>query len=121
MHGNGAVFFPVLGRILLGIFFVFLAVHHAMHWRLRADKMRERHIVMPTLVLWVGIILYFIGGLFLIFKLIIGITVIVLSITVLIRAFVMGNFWSKKGDEQHLASLYFMTNIALLGALWMAL
>jgi uncharacterized membrane protein YphA (DoxX/SURF4 family) len=121
MHGDGAVFLPMIGRVLLGFFFVFLAVSHAMNWRIRVDGLRQRNVIMPTLVLWVGIVLYFLGGLCLVFNLFICTFVMILSIMLLIRAVLLGNFWSKTGDEQHLASIDFMTNIALVGALLMAL
>jgi len=121
MSGEGSVYLPVIGQILLGAFFVFLAVSHAMNWRTRSDNLRQRNVIMPTIVLWIAIILYFIGGLFLIFHLAMCTVVTVLSIVVLIRAVIMGNFWSKKGDEQHTASIQFMTNIALLGALLLTL
>lgn len=121
MGSEGSVYLPVIGQILLGAFFVFLAVSHAMNWRTRSDSLRQRNVILPTVVLWIAILIYFLGGLFLIFHLAMCTVVTVLSIAVIIRAIIMGNFWSKKGDDQHVASIHFMTNIALLGALLLTL
>lgn len=121
MGGEGSVYLPVIGQILLGAFFIFLAISHAMNWRTRSDHLRERNVILPTLVLWLSILLYFLGGLFLVFHLAMCTVVAVLSIMVIIRAVIMGNFWSSKGDDQHIASLQFMTNMALLGALLLTL
>jgi len=121
MSGNDTVFLPMIGRVLLGIFFMYLAVSHAMHWRTRTENLRKKNVLMPTLLLWVGIIVYFLCGFFLIFKFAIGTIVTILAIAVIIRAVILGNFWSKKTEDQLEARLQFMTNIALLGALLMAL
>lgn len=117
MHSSDAVFLPIIGQILIGVFFVFLAMSHGTHWRQRVDGLRERQVILPTLLLWISIVLYFLGGLFLIFGVFIPTVVAVLVVVLLIRALLLGNFWSKKGDEQHAAVLHFMTNLALIGAL----
>ena len=121
MAGEGAVYLPLIGRILVGAFFVFLSISHAIHWRVRSDDLRARNILMPTLFLWVAIILYFICGFFFIFHFAMPSVVFILAIMLIIRALILGNFWSKKAVDQHTARIQFMTNIALLGAVLMAL
>lgn len=118
---HDAVYLPMIGRVLLGLFFIFLAVSHGFNWKVRAQGLRERNVIMPTLVLWIGVIVYFLGGLCLVFSLALSTVVTVLVIAVIIRAIITGNFWSKKGDDMHCASIKFMTNIAIIGALLMAL
>jgi putative oxidoreductase len=120
--GTGeSVYLPIIGRGLLALFFIFLGVIHAMHWRIQTEVLRSRNVLMPTLVLWIGIVLYLVCGFFLFFGWAVSTVAVILIIMLLLRAAVMGSFWATHADERRVSLIHFMTNIALIGALLMVI
>lgn len=110
----------VIGRVLVGLFFVWVGVCHARNWQQNVDKMRSQNIFLPTIALWLGVLISVLGGLVVVLGWKMRIAIALLIIMLALIALVGHRFWTMQGEERCLHSRCFMTKIALIGALLMA-
>lgn len=116
-----AAFLAVLGRILVGLFFVWAGVSYARAWQRTVETMRSQQVFLPTVALWLGVVIQIVAGVMVIlgWELRVGVGLLILML--LIISGVAHRFWNMQGEERRLHGLQMMNNLALIGALLMAL
>lgn len=108
----------VLGRVFIGIFFVFFGMWNSYHWRPTLEAMRQKHIPIASVVLWFGIILETLCGLMLIVGYHTPIAALLLIPFTLVSIVMFHHFWTFSGEIRRLNMLCFITNLtATMGAL----
>ena len=110
----------IIGRILLGGFFIWSAFGHFIGLKQRAAYARSKNVPLPTTSVAFSGLLFLIGGLGILFGFHVGISAIILAITMVIITFWMHQFWNV-ADPMHKANeeIAFSKNLAIIGALLM--
>lgn len=115
-------FLPVLGRILIGFFFLFFGIWNVMHRQAILSFMRQKHIPFTRPVLAVGIIWQSALGLLLIIGIGVQLAALLLIPFTLISVFIFHAFWNFEGETRQLNMALFIANLtATLGGLLLLL
>lgn len=110
----------MLGRILLGGFFVFQAYGHFKNHTGMTHYARAKGLPLPGIAVFTSGIFLLLGGLSLVigFEMIIGMWLLVIFLVP--TTFIMHTFWKEKDAQTRMIeTIMFSKNIALIGALLM--
>ncbi len=112
----------LLGRFLLGGYFLFAGINHFTNTRTLAEAAEKRGVFEPViLTLLSGFVLVF-GALGILFWIIPGVALLSLAIFLLLTGAIMHPFWLLKNAAPEVRMLemrFFFGNLALAGALMM--
>ena len=113
---------PVLGRFLIGFFFVFFGVWNTCHWRPTLDFMLQKKIPFSFACLWFGITLQTVTGLMLIVNSYVKIAALLLIPFDIVSVLIFHAFWNFEGEIRRLNMIIFFANLTgTLGALLLLL
>jgi putative oxidoreductase len=108
----------VVGRILLGGFFVFAGVHHFPALTPISEAMRGRGVPFPRATLLFGTFWQIAFGALLIIGVVTMFAALALAAFVIAATIMMLNFWDHPpGPDREAAYRGFQTNVAILGGL----
>jgi len=112
----------VIGRILVGGFFIIAGVNHFAHLKMMAGYAKMKGTPAPELAVGTSGILLLLGGLSLLLGFHPTIGVILLAIFLVPTSFMIHNFWAVQDPQAKMNDLVnFEKNIAILGFLLMTL
>jgi putative oxidoreductase len=116
------VYLFLLGRILLGGYFVMSGVNHFKHLHMLTGYAQSKGVPMPREAVLLTGLMMVLGGLGILLGVAVQVSILVLSIFLLVTTIQMHQFWkisdqmARMGEE-----INFKKNLALLGALLMLL
>lgn len=111
-----------LGRVLYGGFFIKSAVNHFMNTSALAGYAASKKVPMPKLAVIGSGLLIFLGGLWILTGIYVGVGVIELALFLIPVSFTMHAYWNDTDPMQKMSNrINFMKNMALLGAALMLL
>lgn len=102
---------PLLGRVLVGVFFVFFGFWNIMHWQPTLNAMRQKSIPLASLLLAAGIVLQTLCGLMLIVGIYAKLAALLLIPFTVIAVFMFHAFWTFTGEARRLNIAIFVTHL----------
>ncbi len=102
---------PVLGRVLIGLLFLFFGVWNSCHWRPTLDFMHQKKIPLAMPFLWLGIAWQTIMGLLLILGIEVKIAAVLLIPFTVVSVFIFHAFWNFEGEVRRLNMILFIANL----------
>lgn len=110
----------VIGRILLGGYFIYSGIGHFMGLTAMAGYAKSKHIPAPTLAVALSGLMLLAGGLSILFNAWMVTGILILEAFLLIATFTMHQFWTVKDPMARMSeTIGFSKNLALIGALLM--
>jgi uncharacterized membrane protein YphA (DoxX/SURF4 family) len=107
----------LLGRLIVGAFYLFGAVHHFSNVHALAQVAGGRGVPLPTVAIVVSGLLLAFGGLTLLLGVLPRLGVAAVALFFIPVTFVMHAFWSDSGPAERVSDLVnFTKNLALLGS-----
>lgn len=106
-----------VGRIFICIIFIAAAVNKLTHWDLNAQMMAAKGMTNIPLLLILGMIVEFIGGLSLLLGFKPRLGALLLFLFLIPTTLIMHNFWSVPEVERDLQTVMFFKNLAIMGGL----
>jgi putative oxidoreductase len=107
----------VIGRFLLGGFFVAAGIHHFFIVRAVSGAIAARGVPAPTLVLMVGTAFQIAAGLLLMAGTLVTLAALGLVIFTIAASVMLLNFWSAEGAAREAALNGWKSNLAIVGGL----
>lgn len=111
----------LIGRIILGLFFVNSGFNHFAHLGMIAGYAGSKKIPAPKFLAFVSGLFLFLGGLSILLGVYPVIGIILIIAFLLPAAFFVHNFWTLPKEQRPADKVNFMKNLALVGALLMLL
>lgn len=112
----------LIGRILLGAFFLWKAVERMQHWNEAGEALRRKKIPYVSHVLSLSMLFLVIGGLSIILGIYARGGALLLLIYMVAHMYKLHAFWSLgAGTERTLEKLMFMKDLAIVGGLFLIL
>ncbi|MBI4544679.1 MAG: DoxX family membrane protein [Gemmatimonadetes bacterium] len=112
----------LVGRVLFGGYFIFNAMGHlVMYTDMMTDYSRMKGVPAPRLAVYLTGLLLLVGGLTILLGYEPEWGVAALALFFLGVTFKMHDFWNQEGEARMYQMLFFMRNVALLGASLMLL
>jgi putative oxidoreductase len=109
---------PVLGHVLIGLYFVFFGIWNIYHWRPTIDVMLEDKIPSPILLMSIGVSCQIILGAIIMSNIQIKIAALLLIVFTLFSVFMFHPFWKYKSDKRKYHMNKFADNLTVtMGAL----
>jgi uncharacterized membrane protein YphA (DoxX/SURF4 family) len=109
---------PMVGRILIGSYFVFFGFWNIYHYRPLFTILIEKKIPLPFLILPLGIFWQISAGTIIISGNYVKIAALSLAILTLLSVCIMHDFWNHKAEARRISMAMFITKITIvLGAL----
>ncbi|MEK7190391.1 MAG: DoxX family membrane protein [Patescibacteria group bacterium] len=116
------VYLFILGRILLGGYFIMSGVNHFRHLKMLTGYAQSKGVPMASTAVWVTGLMMLLGGLGILLGVYVELSVLLLGLFLLVTTLQMHQFWkitdqmARMGEEVN-----FKKNMALLGAVLMLL
>ncbi len=114
----------ILGQIIVGVYFIYNAFNHFRHTSDLAAytaSAASAHVPAPKVAVVGSGILLLLGGLSVLFNIYMGVGILLLVIFLIPTSFLMHAYWrSENPGERASQRIAFMKNMALLGALLLA-
>jgi uncharacterized membrane protein YphA (DoxX/SURF4 family) len=108
----------ILGRILLGGYFVMSGINHFRHLTSMTGYAHSKNVPMPKQAVMLTGLMLLLGGLGILFWSYVTYAVYILILFLLVVSFKMHQFWKIQDPMQKMSEqVNFMKNLALLGAL----
>jgi uncharacterized membrane protein YphA (DoxX/SURF4 family) len=115
------IYLFVLGRILLGGFFIMSGMNHFRHLKMLAGYAQSKGTPMAREAVLVSGLMMFLGGLGILLGIYVQISILLVSVALIGITFQMHQFW-KESDQARMADeVNFKKNMAILGAALMLL
>ncbi|MEX2515216.1 MAG: DoxX family protein [Candidatus Paceibacterota bacterium] len=111
----------VIGRILLGGYFVMMAFNHFKDSESMAGYAKSKNVPMPKIAVIGTGVLMALGGLGIVLGAFPQLAILLLILFLLPTTFMMHDFWNAEGQEKQMEMINFTKNLALVGALIMLL
>lgn len=115
-----SLFFLILGRVLLGGFFVWAGVHHFFILEPVSKAMADRGVPQARLVLIVGSLFQIVCGVALMLGLYVAAAALGLVIFTLVASVMLVNYWDMEGSARDNAITTWKSNLAIVGGLLIA-
>ena len=116
------VYLFILGRILLGGYFIMSGVNHFRHLKMLTGYAQFKGVPMASTAVWVTGLMMLLGGLGILLGVYVELSILLLGLFLLVTTLQMHQFWkitdqmARMGEE-----INFKKNMALLGAVLMLL
>ena len=111
----------ILGRILLGGYFLKAGYNHMKNMKMLAGYAGSKKVPMPTTAVFFTGLLLLIGGLGILLGVYVQFAILCIVVFLIGVTFQMHDFWKDKGPERMGNEINFYKNMALLGAVLMLL
>ncbi|MES2023163.1 MAG: DoxX family membrane protein [Patescibacteria group bacterium] len=110
----------VIGRILLGGFFLLNGYNHMKNMKMMAGYAGSKGVPMPTLAVFVTGLMLLLGGAGILLGVYVRVAILLLSIFLVGVSFKMHDYWNLEDPMQKMVQeINFKKNMAILGALLM--
>lgn len=110
----------VIGRIILGLYFIYNAINHFTHVSYMGAYAKSKGVPLAPLAIVVSGLLLLFGGLSMLFGAYPVVGIILLILFLVPVSFTMHNFWAiQDPQDKMLQTVNFLKNMALAGALLM--
>lgn len=116
--GDWENFLFLLGRILIGVFFLWKAMEKIKHWNESASILKKKKVPYISYVLPISTAVQLVGGAFIVLGLYTDIACAFLAIHMIVHMYKVHNFWNMSGQEKNFEKLSFMKDLAILGSLF---
>lgn len=111
----------LIGRILLGGYFIFSAVNHFKDLEAMTGYANSKNVPMPKVAVMVTGAMLALGGLGILLGSFPQLAILLLILFLLPTTLMMHDFWNAEGQEKQMEMINFTKNLALVGALLMLL
>lgn len=112
----------VIGRLVIGLYFIFNGVNHFMRDKILSEYAHSKGVPMPTAAVMATGVLLLLGGLSMLLGLYPVFGVVILLIFFIPVSVIMHNFWAVSDPQAKMIEMVnFLKNMALVGALLMFL
>jgi putative oxidoreductase len=112
----------IIGRIILGVFFIYSGVNHFIGFRMMTEYARMKGVPFPAIAQGATGLMLLLGGLSIVFGLYPSVGIVLLVAFLVPVSLMMHNFWKLEDPQLKMADrVNFMKNMALVGALLMLL
>jgi putative oxidoreductase len=112
----------VLGRILVGGYFIMSGVNHFQHLKMLTGYAQSKGVPMPRGAVQLSGLMMLLGGAGILLGVLIGYSVLLLTLFLFCVSFKMHDFWNVSDPMQKMGEkINFTKNMALLGAILMFL
>ncbi|MFZ1019541.1 MAG: DoxX family membrane protein [Minisyncoccia bacterium] len=112
----------ILGRIILGGYFIMSGVNHFRHLKMLAGYAESKKVPMASTAVWFTGLMMLLGGLGILLGVWIEFSVLLLSVFLLVTTLMMHQYWTVSEPGAKMSEqINFMKNMALLGAVLMLL
>lgn len=116
------VYLFLLGRVLLGGFFVMSGLNHFKHHTMLTGYAKSKGVMLPGGAVWLTGLMMLLGGLGVLLGVYIQLSVLLLAVFLLVVTFKMHQYWKVSDQMARMGEeINFKKNIALLGAVLMLL
>jgi uncharacterized membrane protein YphA (DoxX/SURF4 family) len=116
------IYLFVLGRILLGGYFIIGGISHFKSLKMMAGYAQSKGVPMASTAVFLSGLMLLLGGLGILLGVYIGLSVLLLAVFLLVVTFQMHRFWKVEDQGAKMGErINFMKNMALLGAVLMLL
>ncbi len=105
---------PLIGRILIGSYFVFFGVWNIYHCRPLLNILIQKNIPLPFIFLPLGIFWQITAGVMIVFGSSIKIAALSLALFTFIGAGIFHDFWNQKGEHHRLNKNIFITKLTII-------
>ena len=102
---------PIVGRFLIGFFYVFFGIWNLNHWSPTLDAMWQKRIPLAVILLALGILTQTICGLMIIFGIYVKLAALILIPFVIIVVNIFHAFWQFEGEIRQLNFLCYITHM----------
>jgi putative oxidoreductase len=109
--------FPVVGRVLLSLIFVAIAVGKVAGWSGFSQYMESKHLIAIPVLLTASIAVEFAGGLSVLLGWRARSGALLLLVYLLPVTAVFHNFWALQGMQAQIEVINFLKNVAIMGGL----
>lgn len=112
----------LIGRVLLGGFFLWKAAEKVLHWHETNEALRRKKIPYVSYILPVSMVFLVLGGLSVVLGVYARFGALLLLIYMVAHIYKLHAFWSlNAGTERTLEKLMFMKDLAIVGGLFFVL
>jgi uncharacterized membrane protein YphA (DoxX/SURF4 family) len=112
--------FYLIGRILLGGYFIYSGIGHFMGLTAMAGYAKSKHIPAPTLSVALSGLMLLLGGLSILLNFWMVTGVLILEVFLIVATLTMHQFWTIKDPMARMSeTIGFSKNVALIGSLLM--
>jgi putative oxidoreductase len=112
----------VLGRVLLGGYFIMNGYNHFAHSKMLAGYAGSKGVPMPSLAVPFTGLMLLVGGLGILLGVFIQLSIILISVFLIVTSFMMHQYWKVSDQMVRMGEeINFKKNMALLGAVLMLL
>ena len=109
----------LIGRILLGGYFSFMGLSHFAKRAQYKSIAEMRKVPNPNVATLITGLMLFVGGLSLLLGVAVAWGIIILVAFLLMSTLLIHSFWKDEGDLKQMQQMFFMRNLAFIGALLM--
>tara|TARA_Y100000588_G_scaffold392043_2_gene502581 strand:+ start:856 stop:1251 length:396 start_codon:yes stop_codon:yes gene_type:complete len=102
---------PFIGRLLIGLFFLFFGFWNIFHWQATISVMSQRHIPLPSFVLIIGILLQMLCAIFIILGIYLKLSALALILFTLVAVHIFHCFWHMDGMARQLNFVIYITHM----------
>ena len=106
----------LFARLLIAAYFIVAGFVYARDWQVYVEKLRSAKVLLPTLSLWILILIYIVGGVVMIIGYEVEVVAGLFIASLLLANALHRRFWAHKGEERRQQLKAFMYNLALVGA-----
>lgn len=111
---NYSIYFA---RFLIAAYFVVAGFLYARDWQVHVEELRSLKILLPTISLWMLVLIYIVGGIALFFGIALKLTACLFIVVIMLANALHRRFWCLNGIARRQQLQAFMLNLALIGAL----
>lgn len=109
--------FPLVGRVLLSLIFVAIAVGKITGWTGFSEYMGTRHLVAIPVLLTLSMAVEFAGGISVLIGWRARSAALLLLVYLIPVTAIFHNFWAAQGMEAQIEMMNFLKNVAIMGGL----
>lgn len=102
---------PLIGRVLVGVFFVFFGFWNIVHWQPTLNAMRQKSLPAAPFLLAAGIVLQTLCGLMLIVGIYAKLAALLLIPFTVAAVLIFHAFWTCEGEARQLNIAIFVTHL----------
>lgn len=112
----------LLGRILLGVYFITSGINHFTHLSMLTGYAQSKGVPMPREAVLLTGLLMFLGGLGILLGIYVQIAILLLSVFLIVTTLMMHQYWKITDQMARMGEMVnFHKNLGLLGAILMLL
>jgi putative oxidoreductase len=112
------IYLFLLGRILLGGYFIMSGYNHFAHLKMLSGYAQSKGVPMPSVAVWLTGLMMVLGGLGILLGVYIELSILLLAVFLFVTTLMMHQYWKVTEPMARMSEeINFKKNMALLGAL----